>query len=124
MGRIVRPQYQAALGLAGLGLSVIPIHHPGSPEQVLLNRVGKAPLVDWDAFKSCRPTDQELRAWFDVEAPRNFGIVCGRVSGVVVVDCDDEDGRAIALDCLPATPVQTITAKGLHLFYRYPSDAE
>src|SRR5688572_15587908 len=125
MGRLVRPQYQAAGDLAALGLYVIPIHHPGAalPGHLTAKAAGKAPLVRWDRYQVRRPTDAELRAWFDVDALRNFGVVCGRVSGVVVVDCDDEDAREIAADCLPATPVRTITAKGAHLFYRYPADA-
>jgi hypothetical protein len=120
---MMRSQLLTALDLAALGLSVIPIHHPGSSDPMPINRVGKAPLVEWDAYKSRRPSPGELRAWFDTDAPRNFGVVCGRVSGIVVVDCDDEDALRMAEDCLPSTPVRTLTSKGAHLFYRYPVDA-
>lgn len=123
MNTDLRPQLRVALELYALGLSVIPLHHPGGRERVALNRVGKVPLIEWDAFKSRRPTPEELHAWFDVEDRRNFGVVCGRVSGIVVPDCDDEDAVQAAEDCLPYTPVRTVTSKGVHLFYRYPEDA-
>ena len=121
----VLTQYRSALDLASLGLSVIPIHHPGAPlpERLTAKAAGKAPLVRWDRYQVTRPTDAELRSWFDVEEPRNVGVVCGRVSGVVVIDCDDPDALDVALDCLPVTPVRTLTAKGAHLFFRYPTDA-
>lgn len=124
MSTEIRPQLREALELYALGLSVIPLHHPGSSVRMPLNRIGKAPLIEWDAFKSRRATPEELHAWFDVDDPRNFGVVCGRVSGVVVIDCDDEDALAAAEDCLPATPVRTVTSKGAHLFFGYPDDAD
>jgi hypothetical protein len=119
----LRPQLRAALDLYALSLSVIPLHHPGSPSRMPLNRAGKAPLIEWDVYKSRIATPEELHTWFDIDEPRNFGVVCGRVSGVVVVDCDDDDALQVAEDCLPATPVRTVTSKGAHLFFRYPEDA-
>ena len=120
----LRPQLRAALELSALGLAVIPLHHPGSRIRVPEDRSGKKPLIEWDDFKARRPTPEELHAWFDIDDPRNLGVVCGRVSGVVVIDCDDEDALGAAEDCLPATPVRTVTAKGSHLFFGYPEDAQ
>jgi Bifunctional DNA primase/polymerase, N-terminal len=121
----IRPQLRAALDLYALGLSVIPIHHPGAPlpNHLPATATGKAPLTRWEAYRSRGATPEELHMWFDVDEPRNLGVVCGRVSGIVVVDCDDEDALQVAADCLPATPVRTITSKGAHLFFRYPDDA-
>src|SRR5688572_14460750 len=79
-----------ALALWRRGLSVIPVPlprpgcSPGRPGD------GKVPLIAWREYQTRLPTEAELRDWFGGE-PVNLAIVCGQVSGVVVVDADDRD---------------------------------
>jgi hypothetical protein len=49
-----------------------------------------------------------------------LAIVCGPVSGLVVVDLDDETAVAWATTMLPPTPWRTKTNRGEHWFYRLP----
>jgi len=59
------------------GLSVIP-----------LRRGQKTPLIKWERYQKEAPSMSEVRKWF--EGTDNIAIVCGRVSGsLVVVDFDD-----------------------------------
>lgn len=99
-----------ALRLHRLGLCVIPI-----------KRGSKQPAVDeWKPFQSIRPTGEQLRSWFE-NGECNVAIVCGRVSGIAVVDTDSPEAEAWVLEHLPPTPMRTRTARGFHHYYRLPN---
>lgn len=51
----------------------------------------KNPLVKWQPYQHRKPSENELQSWFHGNNT-NVGIVCGRVSGnLVVLDCDNTD---------------------------------
>ena len=79
---------------------------------------GKTPVIPWKRYQSTRPTDAELVAWFST--PQNLAIVTGAISDVVVVDVDAGDAAAWVKQHLPNTPWQTLTSKGVHLYFRHP----
>ncbi len=88
-------------------LSILPVT-PGT----------KAPALPWKDLQERHPTEDELRRWF--EHTRNgIAIVCGRISGVIAVDCDSpEKSRELAAR-LPPTPMMTRSSPGKgHLYYR------
>lgn len=67
----------AAERYLALGLSVIPLH-------------GKIPAVTWSAYQRRKPSLLELRRWARRGLFGNVGVVCGEVSGsLVVLDFDD-----------------------------------
>ena len=52
----------------------------------------KKPLVNWKEYQRRRPDNAEWGKWFGEGKPVNIGIVCGKVSGnLVVLDFDSED---------------------------------
>lgn len=66
----------AALAYADLGFSVLACE-------------GKKPAVNWTAFQSRAAHPDTIRKWDQVGLLQNVGIICGAVSGnLVVVDCD------------------------------------
>jgi len=71
--------YEDAKKLVDLGFSVIPI----KPKD-------KVPAIPtWKEFQTRKPSDEELHEWFD-DGNKNIAIVCGKISGnLVVVDFDD-----------------------------------
>ena len=75
-----REFFTTALLYIASGLSVIPIRTDGS----------KAPLLkEWKPFQFRRPTEDELREWFDNEAGYGIAIIGGAVSGFLeIFDCD------------------------------------
>src|SRR5262249_1270411 len=85
-----------------LGLSLIHL----KPHQ-------KIPAFVWKEYQTRHPTEEELAVWFG-EGDYNLAIVCGAVSGVVVVDTDSDEAEAWAKENLPATPMMCRTVKGLH----------
>jgi hypothetical protein len=50
----------------------------------------KKPAIEWKEYQSRKPTEDEVRKWFS--KLHNIGIVCGSVSGnLVVIDFDSEE---------------------------------
>jgi len=85
----------AALRYLGLGLSVIPIEPRG-----------KAPLVPWKEFQGRRPTRALVVNWYRRWPDAGVAVVCGRISGLVVLDADPRNGDGLARieHRLPPTP--------------------
>jgi hypothetical protein len=103
--------HQWAKQYAQFGLSVIPVFYGE-----------KKPLVSWQAYQRTKPTDSELQEWFGNGMRRNIGIVCGHVSGnMVVLDFDKPEAyRRFFADTGKVeseTPVVR-TRRGLHVWLR------
>jgi len=104
---------ETARRLLARGLSVIPI-----PLPQLGVSDGKTAAMPWKEYQSRLPTLAELAQWFATE--QNIAVICGAVSGVVVVDVDALDARAWWMAHRPFTPWCVHTAKGAHFYYRHP----
>jgi hypothetical protein len=68
---------------------------------------------------------EEVMGYWRNNPNYGIGIVCGKVSGIVVLDIDDEEKFGVALKAmgekLPDTPTVR-TRKGWHLYFRYPAN--
>lgn len=51
--------------------------------------VGKRPACRWQVYTRRRPSLAEVQAWFADSGRRAYGVICGAVSGLVVLDLDD-----------------------------------
>jgi hypothetical protein len=79
---------------------------------------GKLPVGKWAHAQATRATAGAVDAWLDEEF--NIGLVTGRISGVVVVDCDNADALARVV-LLGHDPTPTVlTGRGAHLYFRWP----
>jgi len=109
---IDRPDLANVGDVWGRGWSVIPLWFRG-----------KTPAIKaWAEYQRRRPTVQELEEWFGPPAPRNVGIVTGKLSGIFVIDVDSEAAIAWATEHLPPCEMRVRTAKGLHLYFPYSGD--
>lgn len=102
---------QWAKQYARYGLSVIPVFYGE-----------KKPLVSWQAYQRRKATESELHEWFGNSLPRNIGIVCGHVSGnIVVLDFDKPEAYqrffGVTAKLESETPVVR-TCRGLHVWLR------
>ncbi len=114
---------EAALALARLGLSVIPLHSPNLPLPAGAepDSAGKRPLVPWKEFQTRRATEQEIGAWWTEWPEANIGVVTGAISNVIVVDFDGEDGLATMRTLNPVPPTwRSRTGGGEHIWFRHP----
>jgi P4 family phage/plasmid primase-like protien len=94
-----------------MGLSVIPLRP----------RDKKPNLSQWEQYQTRRATEKEIESWFK-DTDNNVGIVCGKVSGnLVVVDFDDERAFRYCFsqgDGLAEKTLCARTSKGVHVYLR------
>ncbi|MCX9079923.1 MAG: bifunctional DNA primase/polymerase, partial [Candidatus Methanoperedens sp.] len=52
---------------------------------------GKKPAIHWKPYQTKMPTSAEIQRWFedDSPSPSAYGIICGQVSSLTVLDFDD-----------------------------------
>lgn len=104
------------------GWSVVPIKHGA-----------KHPWVKWKQFQTRQPTEEEINDWCDNGAVSENGhvlhdfdicLVTGRLSGVVVVDCDSREAVDEARRLGLTSNVSVNTRKGQHFYWSHHGDAE
>lgn len=79
---------------------------------------GKIPAIPWNELRTRLPTDEELVTWFGDGTQYNIAIVTGKLSGVIVIDCDTPEAVAmVKASGLNTAMVQT--GKGVHFYCRY-----
>jgi hypothetical protein len=87
-------------------------------------RIDKKPYLDsWKRYQEAPPTQGEVETWWKMWPKANIGVVTGKVSGLVVVDADGEEGLESIkqLGALPPTPCVR-TGKGWHYYFQHPGD--
>ena len=104
----------AALEYARHGWALIPIGPDKRPHFDLLPK-DKSGRPTWKPLRVRRATDAQMRKWFEIEPNCNIALICGQVSGgMVVVDFDDQPPAGLPL---PLSP-RSLTARGEHFFLR------
>lgn len=104
-----------AQALAALGLQVFPAKHADKD---------KAPVVKWREYRHTRVTDLNLAQWFTGTRARNYWVLCGALSGVVVLDTDNAAAEAwwrefLGDEILDSTAAVK-TSKGYHYWFKIP----
>jgi putative DNA primase/helicase len=103
--------FQNWLALHDLGFSLIP-----------LKPADKRAAIGWKAYQTKRASCSDLEAWYKASPNANIGIVTGAVSGLVVLDLDNEEAVAEAQRRgLPDTLIVR-TGKGQHVYFRHPGN--
>jgi len=94
---------------SNLGFSFIPVSND------------KKPLARWEEFQRRRPTPEEVKTWFGDGGRRNIAVICGAVSGgLVILDFEREaDFHAFFKDeILNKTLVVRTPHGGIHVWLR------
>ena len=106
--------YNAAYEYLDRGWSFIPC----SP-------MGKEALIPWKDFQTSPTTEEQVEEWFGNGVTTKHGVVrdfdlllvTGNLSGVVVVDCDNEDAVTKAKELGLSSNVMVQTRKGIHYYW-------
>lgn len=105
----------AARGYLTRGWSVVPLW-------------GKLPAISaWKEYQSRLPTPGEVEAWFltEVQPPSGLGIVTGKLSRLVVVDCDSPADATYWQENFPGSPLLVATGGGgVHFYYELNDGAQ
>jgi hypothetical protein len=101
-----------AQSLAGWGLNVLPARYKQ-----------KAPIVKWQNYQKVK-TESMLSQWFGGSGQRNYWVMTGLMSRVIVIDCDTEAGdawwREQLSDEVLDSAAQVKTSKGTHYWFKIP----
>lgn len=106
---------QAAQEYLAAGWSLIPLF-------------GKLPaLPRWKEYQRRLPSADEVATWFTASdrPPSGIGVVTGRLSKLVVVDCDCEADASFWSKTFPASPLVVRTGGGgVHFYYAMPDGSD
>lgn len=81
----------------------------------------KKPLHSWKDLQRRRMSRARVQSIFSEEERANIGIITGKLSGLVVIDCDNDEAVDWATNNLPATPWTVQTGRGMQFGYAYPA---
>jgi hypothetical protein len=88
-----------------------------------LQPASKTPLAGSHGCLDATTDVIQIQAWWAENPNYNLGIACGAISGIFVVDVDGAETELARLEAqhgeLPPT-VEVITARGRHLYFKYP----
>jgi hypothetical protein len=110
--------YDAALEYLDRGWSIIPI-----------SIESKTPLIEWRDYQNRQPTYEEVSEWFESGVLTksgtrikvfNIGLATGAVSGIVVVDADNEAAIQHCKDNKLVTAFSVKTTRGRHYYFKHP----
>jgi hypothetical protein len=101
----------AALDYLERGWSVIPI----KPD-------AKRPAIKWRQYQDEPPTEKEVEQWWSQWPDYDIAIITGEVSGVVVVDCDNDEAYKQAINTGMRSAFTVKTKRGVHLYFEHPKD--
>lgn len=116
-----------ALQYAALGWKVIPCHHPVSPGVCSCSKgeacgsPGKHPILNaWQDLAT--DNEETIAGWWDRWPKANVGVSLGPGSGIIDVECDDEESEKNLLELFdgnfPVTP--TFQAhRGKHRLFKW-----
>lgn len=101
---------EVAVRMAINGMSVIPVGHD------------KRALVPWEEYQRRIATEDEIRSWWDKHPRANIAMVTGAISGIDVIDWDDQSGRDLLDSYLPEildTPLVSTPRGGGHIYFKH-----
>jgi len=92
------------------GFSVIPVKRD------------KTPLLKWDEFARRYASKDEIKSWWAKWPDAQIALVCGKISGITVVDADSTESfknlqKQFISDSVLIPTVKT--SKGFHLYFKY-----
>lgn len=79
----------------------------------------KGPCVDWKVFQGELPTAEQIREWGREFRPLRWGVVTGKLAGLVVVDFDGDQGLALMKKWQVDPHVRTGSG-GFHWYLKHP----
>lgn len=106
----INRKLQAATWYHGHGYSVIPASKD------------KRALVSWEKYQHQRADENQIRQWWKKWPDANPAIVCGEISGIMVVDADSQTGIETVEGFLPDSimvPTYTTPKGGRHFWFKY-----
>lgn len=113
--------HQWALWYFEQGWSVVPVM-PGE----------KRPGVEWAGYQTERASLEQIESWWsDLYKDHGVGVITGAISGLIVIDVDDGEGKdggdsldilQLRHDDMPETRTVATGGGGRHFYFKHPGD--
>lgn len=86
----------------------------------------KRPIIEWKQYQERLPDIIEIEAWWRDRPNANIAVVTGRISGLVVFDCDNQQAvdYVKARGILKTASVQSSSPTKRHYYFKYPMEYE
>ena len=78
--------------------------------------------MKWKKYQTEHATDTQIVEWFEKWPDADVGIVTGSISGLCVVDADNEESRLRAIAEGYESPIKVQTKRGWHYYFKHPMD--
>lgn len=103
-------------------LAYAEFYHDAGFSVIPLQTGRKQPLIQWQEYQRRIATLEEIHQWFERWKDTNIGIVTGRVSNIIVLDVDGEEGWRTIRDNNLEIPMtwSVATGKGAHFYFKHP----
>lgn len=112
--------HEEARAYLNLGWSLLPIKPGAKTPLGKLLPVGEDGRPTWIPFQTTPPLIDDVERWLENEPSMNIGVVCGAVSGIIVLDQDGDQGaHSLKYRDIPDT-VRARTPHGWHHYFRHP----
>jgi len=89
-----------------------------------LRKKSKKPLIEWAVYQTRHPTQEEVDDWRAKGLLGQVAIVCGAISGIIVLDVDDPEKfnawREKNNFPLPPTPTVRTSGGKFHYYFKHP----
>jgi hypothetical protein len=107
--------FENALRLCNLGFSISPPLVKGASNK-------GCTVERWKPYQSERASLDQIVYWYQRYAGLNYAIITGKISGIIVVDADDEAAEQVVQKACPPTPLMQVSGSGhgTHYIYRHP----
>jgi len=96
-----------------LGFSIIPI----DPDS-------KKALVSWKPFQIQKASLEQVEHWLEQCPNAQWAVVTGEISGITVVDCDNDAALEAAHDLGLTNGCGVSTPRGQHFYFKYNNDGK
>ena len=103
------------------------LHQMGFSISPPIQRGVKSPRFSWKQYQKERASAAQIYQWGEKFPGDNYGIITGAISGIVVLDADDQEAKKLIENVCPETPMMQISGskrKSKHYIYRYPDGCE
>ena len=98
------------------------LHYRNKYNLSVIPCLGKNPLVKWKEYQFKKPTEDEIKAWWEKTPNANIAILVGESVGLTVVDCDSKEAYDwLTENYLPesfTTPIVK-TPHGYHVYFQF-----
>jgi len=86
----------------------------------------KGSYINWKKYQKNKPNEKDLLNWINEWSQMGWAIVTGKISGIIVLDIDPDDGGEDTIETksltLPPTVSVSTGGGGTHYYYKYPKN--